>query len=269
MCSHLASCSTKCSPASVPFRSTTPVTIAAEQRTLPARIADAPAPLVDLALRALAVDPLTRPTAREMSSALRSWRLAPIAADAPTAAVTTVTPLVATNRPTRGRLAGVATAVLAVIGVLVVALVALAAVAPVSTPSSPSLPAAVAAVPTATPTPTTTATPAPVVPASQPKSTPQPTTAPQPVSPPAPNPPAGQHPPAPRHHAHRHHHHGHHHRQTITVATTISLEGRAISAAARPFCFDAGQDVVGVGGIAIGAWSADQMVVALDAVVGA
>jgi serine/threonine protein kinase len=196
-----------------PFRATTPVAIATEQRTLPARIADAPGPLVDICMRALAVDPVARPTARDMSVALRLWQIAPIAADAPTAAVNTVRAIVsAPEQPSRRRFAGVATAALAAVGVLVIAVVALAAIAPVSAPSSPpvaSLPDVVGAAPTSTPGATSTSTPAPAVPAAQPKPTPAAT--PPPTSPPASNPPPAPNPPAPKHHAHHHHRHHHHH----------------------------------------------------------
>ena len=198
-----------------PFKATTPVALSVEQRTLPPRIAGAPEPLNDLALHALAIDPLARPSAQHLSVALRSWRDAPIAADAPTAAVATVPPLVVPDPPRKRALGGLATAALALAGVLVIAIVALAAVNPPPVPSKGpnSTPAAVAAAPTTSPTasrtPAPTASPTQTPPPAAPAIAAKPT-----ASPPTPNPPAPPKP-APKHHAHHGHrhgkpHHGHH-----------------------------------------------------------
>src|SRR3954452_5066860 len=105
-----------------PFGGATPVALAAEQRNPPPRIADAPEPLVDLALRAMAFDPGARPAAAEMSAALRNWLAAPDALDAPTAPVTTVVAAAAagaTASETPGRHRRILTGAIAVAAVLV------------------------------------------------------------------------------------------------------------------------------------------------------
>jgi serine/threonine-protein kinase len=200
-----------------PYQATTPVALATEQRLAPARIDGAPAPLVDLALRAMAFDPLARPTARQFAEAMRSWLHAPVAIDAQTAPVTAVVAAAASGERPERRPAVLAAA-LAVGAFLLVAFVALAAIAPASAPSgsSPTDAPAAAYADGATPTPTPTATPSQEIPAVVPANNPSPTK--PPAAKPAPTPPPQPSPPAPKHHAHHHggHHHkhgGHHHKR--------------------------------------------------------
>jgi serine/threonine-protein kinase len=200
-----------------PFEAASPVGLAAEQLVPPARIVDAPAPLVDLALRALATDPAARPTAPEFAAALRAWLAVPIAVDASTA-ITAAVPAAATPRRLGGRRSAALTAVVGVAGLLLVALVALAALPGAAGPSldaSASNPPAVALVSPApsmsrTPTPSVAATRAPQV------ETPAPTPNKQPAATPAATPVPSQNPgssPRPTHHGGGHGHHGHHHRK--------------------------------------------------------
>jgi serine/threonine-protein kinase len=171
-----------------PFAAASPVTLAAEQQQQPARIADVPRPLMQLALDAVAVDAARRPGAAQLARGLRAWldgRVDPQA----------VTVTVAAVRPRHRRLAGWAALGLALI-VLVTAVPLLAA-AWVAAPSQPPELArgdVALASPTTAPTQAPTVAPAqaPVVGASKPQS---------------PSAPVGGRNPH-KHHHHRKHHHG-------------------------------------------------------------
>jgi serine/threonine-protein kinase len=196
-----------------PFAAATPATLVTEQRVAPARIDGAPEPLVDLALRALSLDPPARPAADQMSAALRRWHAQPLATEAPTAVVPVAaapTPAVRATPTSRRR--GVAVGVAVAAAVVLIAVVALAAIQPIAGPaSSPTgLPfAAAAPATTSSPQPSrTSVAPSPVPPpqastsptadsASNPQSSPQ--------QPPSPPPIRGQH--------HHSHHHKHHHQR--------------------------------------------------------
>ena len=186
-----------------PFEAMTPVALAAEQRVRPARIEDAPEPLVALALRALSVDPAARPTATDVSSSLRNWLASPVAVDAPTAAVAAVAAVPRASTQRRGLVTGA----VAIAGFLVLAVVALAAMSPSAGP--PTTPAssapAVAALTTPTPRPSPLASTAP---AATPNNTPATTQSkPAPSSTPTLSP---KPPPAPKAKSGVHHGHGHH-----------------------------------------------------------
>jgi serine/threonine protein kinase len=204
-----------------PFSATAPVALVEQQRVAPPRIEGVPALLVDVDMHALAVDPTARPTAPELSTALRDWLALPLALETPTAPVTAVTaaalatpnaPLV----PVRRRPSRIATGVLALVGGLVVGVVALAAVAPPSaTPESSSKAAAVAQAPSASPrakqSPSPFATPVAVQPVNTSRPSPQSTQQPPATQPPTPS--ATPTPPNHAHHrhkSHKHHHHKHH-----------------------------------------------------------
>jgi eukaryotic-like serine/threonine-protein kinase len=192
-----------------PFEAMTPVALAAEQRVQPARIADAPEPLVELALRALSVDPAARPTAADMSASLRNWLTSPVVVDAPTAPVAAVA-AAPSARPQRK---GLVTGAIAIAGFLVLAVVALAAMSPSAVlPSAPASSApAVAAVTTPTPAPSPAESTAPATPAGTSDETPatrQSKPGPSSTPTPAPKPP-----PAPKAKSGGHHGHGHHHKK--------------------------------------------------------
>jgi len=197
-----------------PFEATTPVALAAEQRVQPARIADAPEPPVELALRALAVDPAARPTAAEMAASLRNWIASPVTVDAPTAAVATVAAVPpARSHPSSRR--GLLTGAVAIAGFLVLAVVALAAMSPSAVlPSAPASSApAIAAVTTPTPKPSPARSTAPAAPTVTPDKTPA-TSQSKPPATSTPT-PAPKPPPKARsgggHHGHGHHHKKKHH----------------------------------------------------------
>ena len=208
-----------------PYQATSPVTLAAEQRMPAPRIADAPAPLVDLALRSLAFSPTARPTAAQFSAALRGWLAAPMAPEAATSRIAAVS----TASAASGIPAGAhgsrhehrsrwAIAALGLGALALVAVVALGA-APSATPLSnkpTDKPLAAAAQITASPSPSVEPSPLPVAPAvapaghATPAATPTPTARP---TPPPPSPPPANHAPkhhAPKHHAPKHHHHPKH-----------------------------------------------------------
>jgi serine/threonine-protein kinase len=197
-----------------PYEAASPVALAHEQQIPPARIAGAPPALVDMALRAMATDPASRPSANEMARSLRVWLSGSadgVALDAPTVVVS-ASPKAASAAWFDRR---AATAAAAALGALVVAVVALAAIAPTQPPATaPGTPPAVAAiassVATSTPRPANTASPAPpAAPAVvQPRTTPQPT--PAPVIKPQPKPHGGGH--GRHHHADHHHHKKKHHK---------------------------------------------------------
>lgn len=194
-----------------PFAAATPVTLVTEQRVAPARIDGAPEPLVDVALRALSLDPRARPAAAHMSAALRRWHAQPLATEAPTAVIpVTAAPAPAVRATPRGRRRGIAVGVAAAAALVLIAVVALAAIQPVTGPAtSPTgLPLAAAA-PATTSSPQlsrTSVAPSPVPPpqASRRAST---------LAPPNPAVPAPQPSAPPQGHAHHHpsHHHKHHH----------------------------------------------------------
>src|SRR4051794_17862939 len=218
-----------------PFGATTPVALVEEQRVPASRIEDAPGPLVDLALRAMAHDAPARPRADELAASLRRWLVAPIEVDAPTAAVTTVEPAaLAASGPARSRRRGLVTGAVAFAGMIVLAVVALAAVTPPSGPGTPpggTAPLAAAANPSATAksnsarsvasvapaaaaTPTSATSQPTAQPAAQPPAQPTATPAAQPPAPqptPSPQPKPGGHHGGHAHHHHAHHHHAHHH----------------------------------------------------------
>lgn len=197
-----------------PFSAVTPVALVAEQHVVPARIASAPAPLVDLALHALSVDPRGRRSAQQMSAALRGWLAVPLAADAPTALVRGA-PAARVAMPSAAR-RGLVPVLAGAAAVVLIAVVALAAMQPAAIPAeSPSNPPLAAAAP-----PAATASPRPTE-SAQPSATPVASAAPSATSVPAkpsaapkaqptgtsPKPHTG-HP----HHGHHHHHHKHHRR---------------------------------------------------------
>lgn len=96
-----------------PFAAASPVTLASEQVRPPARIADAPQPLVDLALAAMAVNVEARPEAAQLARGLSAWLDGRVEAEAATSLAVAVPPR--RTAPARGWLAaGLAAVVLAV-----------------------------------------------------------------------------------------------------------------------------------------------------------
>lgn len=192
-----------------PFEAASPVGLAAEQRVPPPPIEGAPAPLANVSARALAVDPAARPTAAECVTALRAWLAMPVRADAPTAPVATVPPVLVA-RPGSRRNQGMLTALVAAAGLLIVALVGLAAL-PLPTTNQTGAPSlAPAVIPLVSPAPTPTvapkATPNAKAPAVVPAVNPTPTSAPAnpaPTTSPAPNPSPSPSPKKHGHHGHR------------------------------------------------------------------
>jgi eukaryotic-like serine/threonine-protein kinase len=75
-----------------PYAAASPVTLAREQAQPPPRIADAPEPLVDLALAALAADISARPDAGQLARGLSAWRDGRGDADAATRLVVSAQP---------------------------------------------------------------------------------------------------------------------------------------------------------------------------------
>lgn len=192
-----------------PFNASTPVALAAEQRIPPARIEGAAEPLVDVALRAMALDAPVRPTAAQMTNELRGWLAHPAAMDAPTSTLGAAAPAFGTPSAPVRRGVFVATGIAMVL--LLIAIVALAAVAPLAAPSGStgSDPLVGALQTSASPSPA-----APTTATTAPAATPVPVS---PVAKSSPAPPSGAPTPKPhpKHHGgnhHRHHHHGHHHR---------------------------------------------------------
>jgi serine/threonine-protein kinase len=202
----------------LPFDASSPVSLATEQRLPPARIDGVPEPLMDLTQRALSIEPTNRPSAREISVALRSWVAAPAAVDAPTSLLPATTAATASVPPARNGLAWRPLA-LAAVGALLVGVVALAASSPTASPANTPSGAAVAVAPQPTSTPRPKRTEPPTKPAT---STPFPAATPNGSTPTASPPPASTsdpkpHPDKPKHGHHRaggHHgrngHHGHH-----------------------------------------------------------
>lgn len=142
-----------------PYVASSPVTLANEQGHPPARISDAPEPLVDLALAAMTLDAGTRPDAAQLARGLSAWRDGRGDADAATRLVVAA-PIPTRARPALGWLAvGLVAVVLAV--AVPVATSGWLAPAPDGldlTRSTISHPAVAAA-----PEPTTTPVPPPVI----------------------------------------------------------------------------------------------------------
>jgi serine/threonine-protein kinase len=195
-----------------PFTSSTPLALADEQRKPPARIDGVPEPLVDVALRALAVDPPVRPLAAQMTTELRTWLAHPLAAEVPTATFPGAPLVSAADRASGGR--GIALGLAGAASMLLIAIVALAAVQPMAGPEAAAtrapLAAAVAPTTTESPQPGTSVAPSPV-PASE-SPTKAPATAEAPSPRPVRNAPKAPTPDHKRHHAPHHKHHHHHRR---------------------------------------------------------
>jgi serine/threonine protein kinase len=146
-----------------PYVASSPVTLASEQRQPPARIADAPAALVDLALGAMAVDVGARPDAAQLARGLSAWRDGRHDADAATRPVVAA-PIPARTQPSLGWVAAGLVAALLVVAIPVAAFGSLA-------PPPDKLDVAGSAISqpavATTPNPTSPAPP-PVISASQP-----------------------------------------------------------------------------------------------------
>src|SRR5688500_12227160 len=98
-----------------PYAASSPVTLANEQALPPARVADAPEPLVDMALAAMAADVSARPDAAQLARGLSAWRDGRHDADAVTSPVPGAPPMATRTQPALGWLAvGLAAVVLAV-----------------------------------------------------------------------------------------------------------------------------------------------------------
>ncbi|HEY8134505.1 MAG TPA: serine/threonine-protein kinase [Candidatus Limnocylindrales bacterium] len=103
-----------------PYEASSPVTLASEQTQPPARIADAPAPLVDLALAAMTFEVSQRPAAAQLARGLAAWRDGRSDADAATS-LAVATPVAARPRPALGWLAVAVAAVVLIVAVPVAA----------------------------------------------------------------------------------------------------------------------------------------------------
>ena len=203
-----------------PFAAVTPATLVTEQRVAPARIDGAPEPLVDLALRALSLDPPARPEAAQMSAALRGWRAQPLATEAPTAVVSVAAaPMPTFGAPPTSRGRGIAVGVAVAVALLLIAVVALAAMQPVAAPETPPTGQPLAA---AAPATTSSAQPSRTSVAPSPVPPPQPSRSPSTPSPTGPAVTAQNPSPPPR--GHRHTPHTLTTTGTITTAVTAPVE---------------------------------------------
>lgn len=154
-----------------PYAAASAVALANEQQLPPARIDGAPAPLVDVALEALAADAAARPSAAGLARTLRAWLDGRADAGAPTVSVAAVVadtppspPLATTPRRVRPAFALVAIGLAIVLVALVLPVLAGGlVVAP-----APSAPAAAFASPGPTPSPTAPAETPPPKPPSTP-----------------------------------------------------------------------------------------------------
>ena len=153
-----------------PYNPSNPVEMAEAQKMPPARIADAPASLMDLAAGALALNASERPTAAAFAVTARTWNATPEATDAPTVAIP-VAPATVAAKPRRALAFAAPLAAL-----LVLALVALAAVPALNIGTSGTPESAAPAVATSQPS----EAPAEDAPAIEPAAQNPPTNAPAP-----------------------------------------------------------------------------------------
>ncbi|HUP83403.1 MAG TPA: protein kinase [Candidatus Limnocylindria bacterium] len=178
-----------------PYAAANPVTLAQEQAKPPARIANVPEPLADLAITAMAPVASARPDAAQLGRGLRGW----LDGRQSTAAATVT--VVAPPRRARPIAAWVAFALaLTVLGAALPFMAAGIVNGPSAAPSAASQDVAVAVPPTPVPAEISQPTPPPVISASQPTQESTPTDTHQSNQ-------GGKH-----HHKRHHHKHPHGHR---------------------------------------------------------